>query len=155
MFFKKIILSSFLSGFISSRLFLLRQHLKHSAYSESKVIPAAGTQHCQFKSKWERSCHETTAAAKPYPFGLLSQPVTEAIGTGRCWHVRFPRVEKPHPCCCCSLITIWQMLAPISFIPLSLRRSWAQTDLPQCSWRCPDPGSTWGTTPWSKGIPFR
>lgn len=97
---KKRILSSFLSGFISSRLFLPRQHWRHSAYSESEVIPAAGTQHCQFKSRWERSCHETTTAAKPYPFGLLSQPVTQATGTGRFWHVWFPGVREQHPCCC-------------------------------------------------------
>lgn len=144
---------------MSSRLFLPREHLRHSAYSESKVIPGAGSQQCQFKSSWESweiSCHETTAAAKPYPFRLLSQPVTQAAGTGHCWDVQFPGVGKQHPCCCCcSLVSIWQMLVPISFIPLSLFGSWARPDLSQCCWHCPGPGSTWGTTPWSKGIPCR
>lgn len=126
---KKKIISSFLSGFISSRLFLPRQHLRHSTYSESKVLPAAGTQHCQFKSRWKRSCHETIAAAKPYHFWLLSQSaVTQAAGTRCCWHLWFPAVGKPRPCCC-SLMAIWQMLIPVSFIPLSLCRSWAHTSV--------------------------
>lgn len=71
------------------------------------VIPAAGSQHCQLKSR-EGSCHEPAAAAKPSPCGLLSQ----AAGTGCCWHGWFPGVGKPHPCC--SLITIGQMLVPVS-----------------------------------------
>lgn len=151
---EKRILSSFLSGFISFRLFLPRQHLRHSAYSEFKVIPAAGTQHCQFKSRWERSCHGTTTAAKPLPFGLFSQLVTQATGTGRCWHVQFPGVREQHACCCCSvshhcLANACSFLFHSSF---SLEELSSHRSVTVVVSR---PESTWGTTPWSKGIPIR
>lgn len=149
---KNLKLISFCFYFLQT--FTSQQHLRHSAYSESKVITAAGTQLCQFKSRWERSCHETAAAAKPYPFGLLSQAITQATGAGGCWHVWFPGVGKLHLCCCCCSLTIWQMLVAIlSF--LSLFTGAELTQICQCSWHCPDPGTTWGTTPMGKGIPFR
>lgn len=46
---KNLKLISFCFYFLQT--FTSQQHLRHSAYSESKVITAAGTQHCQFKSR--------------------------------------------------------------------------------------------------------